>query len=208
MTLDPRARKNLEADLAKILGFTDLRGVRWPNVLLAQQRARDWQSVTTPPHDSERGGSSSPTEQAERLEDRRVARQASRDAEHLPRLLEALTAELVLARYDGLTPQLAKVAEDLARVVARCVDVVDHANLPGPPGCKSCARTSTKKKITGHFSPISDRYKSRSLCDQCGRYAAANFGQWPPIEFVDILARQGKQAAGRWLARRQRKISA
>lgn len=201
--LNPREQQNLEQDLRQILGFTILGGVRWQNVVVAQIRAKEWSSVTMPPSGEERGGSSSPVEIAERVEDRKVAQMASRDAQVLPVLVEALDQELVIAGVN-LTPsrELATVAENLARIVARYVRPVDHSLLPtGSPGCRSCARKDPKKGITGHHSEVSQRYLSKGLCDQCGRYAGANKGKWPPLQFVDVLARQGKHAAGRWLAR-------
>jgi hypothetical protein len=198
--------ENLRDDLLCILGFTTLGGVRWPNVVLAQRHAVDWQAERTPlPATGERGGSSSPVEVAERLEDRRVSSQAQRDERALSELLPAFRAELQLAKYLGVTPELLKVSERLAQVVARCTQVVDATKLPQKePGCVSCARQGKvgKQRYPGHDEvPVYEKAKKHGLCRWCYDHMRAE-GKFPPIDVIDIYHRQGPRAAGLELAKR------
>lgn len=221
----PTHLHNLVTDIRVIAGTTYVGNTPYHNVVLAQKHAREWQSHTLPVRDSERGGSSSPVELEERVEDRRVAAQAARDAADLPGLMLVFEQEWILGEaahapkfpvrvaeqawwHVPVTPELGKAAERFARVVARCVRIVDHGVLnEGPKGCRSCARKDAKHGFAGHFEPVSPRYERKGLCDQCGRFAGANKGKLPPIEYCDIMARQGKHAAGRWLARRKDKVT-
>ena len=205
----PTDQHNIVLDMRTIFLPVLVCGTPHDPIQLAYRHAREWQNHTMPVRDGERGGSSSPVEVEERVEDRRVAFQAARDERLLDELVPAFEAEIVLASYAGrVTPELAQVARRLAEVISRCVRVVDHDKLrTGPQGCRSCARKDTKRGFAGHFEPVSKRYENRGLCDQCGRFAGANKGKFPPIEYCDIMARQGKHAAGRWLARRKEKVT-
>lgn len=207
--------QNLTDDLRQILGYTILGGVKWQNVVIAHVRAHEWCAVHMPPTSEERGGSSSPVEVAERVEDRRVAAQAARDIQVLPTLREAFEAELVLAKYAGSpTRELAKVAEDLARIVARYTQPVDHTLLPkDSPSCRSCARPGKVGGVQyeGHKGvDVFDLAKKHGLCRFCYRYATADakakgkkgIGQFPPVDIIDVLHTKGARAAGIALARR------
>lgn len=235
MKLTKSERDYLVSDLRKILGFTTLGGIKWQNVVLAQKHAKEWQSiespgVATPPDQvcvrcgSERdktpecetcGSTAAPitpsslsmVERAERIEALRVAKQAARDDKDLARLIPEFEGELVVARYAGLSPSLAKTAKNLAEIVTRCVRIIDHDNLPGPPGCKSCARIGSVKGKPGHFEPLSvqERYAAKGLCSWCGRHTVKNV--WPPKQAVEIKIFQGEHQAGRWLARNEKKLA-
>ena len=155
-------------------------------IVLTIERIKAWRDIPTPATDEERGGSSSPTEFEERLEDRRVGRAADRD---------------------GLT--LAKHLAAVADLVTRYTAVIDHALLPSDlPGCMSCARTRKKQgvELGGHFNPIDDRYKTKQLCRFCGDQLAATH-TLPPLAIIDTYHRHGAQAAGREMARRTRSLS-
>lgn len=201
--MNAQEHKNLTDDLRQILGFTVLRGVRWPNVVVAQTRAHEWCAVRMPSTGEERGGSSSPVEVAERIEDRRVAAQAARDAQTLPTLREAFGAELVLAKYGGApTRELAKVAEDLARIVARYTRPVDATELTAPAGCRACSRTIQhhKQKVGGHYAEVWGKRPSAGLCYRCYE-ARGRFGVLPPTMWCHLLHTEGRDKADRWLAR-------
>lgn len=212
MSLAPRARENLEQDLRRILGFTVVAGVRYPNIVLAQHRARDWQSEHLPSND-ERGGSSSPTEAAERIEDRRVARQAIQDTDTLTRLVPAFQAELVLASYHGApTRELAEVADRLADIVARCIRTVDHDALPSnEPECRSCARPGKVGKVQypGHKGvTVYEKAKKHGLCRYCYDAWMAT-RRLPPVDILDVYHRVSPRAAGlAWAKRLQGKGTA
>lgn len=152
--------------------------------------------------------SGSITERAERDEDRCVAIQAARDEQTLSELIPAFEAELVLANYHAApTRDLADVAQQLAEVVARCIRTVDHTKLPqdAPEGCRSCGRLGRRRGIPGHYEPLSTqtRYAKKGLCSWCGRHSSSE--GWPPIEAIEIRVHQGEHAAGRWLARNDKK---
>jgi hypothetical protein len=203
MSLPQRVRVLLADDVRRILGFTDIRGTKVPNLVLAQQRVEEWQSERVPPRDSERGGSSSPVEVAERLEDRRVSTQAARDAVELPSLIDGFQAELVLAAYHRApTPELAEVAERLARVVTRCVRPVDHDGIDTTPECRSCARPGKVGKQ--HFAGVKgvevyEKARKHRLCRWCWDVNAAE-GTLPPVNIIHTRHTLGARAAGLELA--------
>lgn len=205
MTLPLSALKNYKADLKVIYGKTSVGGVIWDNVILAQHRAREWQSHTLPSGD-ERGGSSSPTEASERDEARRVSHQATKDAQAFPRLLSDFHQELVIAFHSQeVTKPLTKAAQHLAVAVSRYTRTVNHDDLPkqDPPGCTSCARLNTWKhwKQDKVWQPLSDqdRYASKGLCSWCGKHSTAS--ELVVIEAVAIRHAKGEHHAGRWLAK-------
>jgi hypothetical protein len=193
--------------LVRILGFTTVGPVRYPNLVLAQIRSVDWQSERAPAFD-ERGGSSSPTEVTERLEDRRVARQAIRDEHDLAELIPALDAELVLAAYHrSPTRELAQVAQRLAEIVYRCTKAVDHNTLPGEPECRSCARPGKvgKQQYRGHKGVgVYEKAVKHRLCRWCYDHWRAE-GRLPPVDVIDLYHRVSAKAAGLELAKRLRR---
>jgi hypothetical protein len=203
VSLPQRVRVLLADDVRRILGFTDIRGTKVPNLVLAQQRVEEWQSERVPPRDSERGGSSSPVEVAERLEDRRVSTQAARDAVELPGLIDGFQAELVLAAYHRApTPELAEVAERLAKVVTRCVRPVDHDGIDTTPECRSCARPGKVGKVlyAGHKNvTVWERVPNIRLCRWCYDIQSAE-GILPPVNIVHTRHTLGARAAGLELA--------
>ena len=203
-SLSPRQTQNLTADLRRILGFTTVGGRRWSNLILTAHRTVDWQNPTVPTGGGPRGGTSTATETAERVEDRKVAWQADRDHHDLPALIDAFQAELTIASVVGApTRELAQVAERLAQIIVRHTQPIDHTLLPddGPPGCKSCARLGRTKNTPGYFQPVStqERYAKKQLCTWCGRHSDRNV--WPPLDAIDVRVTQGEHAAARWLAR-------
>ena len=209
--LNPREQQNLEADLKLIFATTTVGGVVWQNVVLAQHRAREWASTAPPASSEERGGSSSPVELAERVEDRKVGSQAVKDLIVFDRLLPGFHAELVIAFHSGgPTRELARVAQELAALVSRYTRTVDHGLLPKDvtPGCRSCARLGRTKTKPGHFEPLSEqeRFAKKGLCTWCGRHTVR--GVLPLLDAVDIRVRQGDHAAGRWLARNEKRKGA
>jgi hypothetical protein len=175
-------------DLELILGLVECgsmdRPRRMTRIALTLKRIQEWHAVRGPSVDENRGGSSSPVEVEERQEDRRVALAAERDAKRVAALLG-----------------------ELSDMCHRYTTPVDHRKLPSElPGCVSCARKRQKGgvEIAGHFAPVADRYKGKQLCMWCGEHLAAS-GELPPLDVVDMFHRQGAQAAGRELAKRQRK---
>lgn len=201
--MNPQQRKNLAADISVILGHTVVGAVKYPNLLLAPRRMEEWISGTLPTHD-ERGGSSSPVEVADRLEDLGVARRALRDLDLFPRLLEGYEQECVIVRYSGPNEAFAKAAEQLAALVRRYTVPVDHDKIPDDPGCKSCARSGKvgKRQFQGHPGvPVSTNAPKQGLCRWCYDYHRAE-GELPPIDVVDIYHRVGARAAGLELAKR------
>lgn len=201
--VNDRALANLKNDLALILGFTVVGDVKYPNTVLGQKHAVEWQSEQLP-REGERGGSSSPRELEERSEDRRVALQAIRAEKSLRELLPAFHAELTIASYGKApTPELMQVSERLARVLAWLVVPVDHGQLPKgeEPGCRSCHRLNTWKQWKGPrvWQPLSsqDRFAKQGLCSWCGKHGE------PPIEAVAMRHREGEHKAGRWLAKQE-----
>ena len=180
-------------DLEQLVGIVTLgtadqkRRVR--RLRLTVERIQSWRSEANPVAGPDRGGSSSPTEAAERREDRQVTVATLRDDQ---------TAR-------GLVADLAPGARQLAQMVARYTTPIDHSKLPKPedivPGCVSCARQQQegKKKTPGHFNPIDDRYKGLKLCRWCGDHREAD-GALPSLDLVDVYHRQGPQAAGRLAA--------
>lgn len=208
MSLPPRVRENLARDIHQILGITTIRDVNVPNLTLTQRRIQEWQ-VLHLPTTGERGGSSSPVEVRERAEDRQVARQASRDHDTLDGLIDAWRAELTLARYTGLSRELAQASQRLAEVVARYTHPVDHSLLPTttPAECISCARPGKvgRREYQGHKGiPVYEKAKAHGLCRWCYDVTRAE-KRWPPIDIVDIYHRVGPRAAGLELAKRARK---
>jgi hypothetical protein len=149
-------------------------------IVLTIERIKSWRHLPVPRH-GETGGSSSPGSAKDRLEDGKVGRAALRDSE-----------------------ALAKHLAGLSDIVARYTVKTDHEALPGPPGCKSCARKRTKgdTELPGHFNEIAARYKAKSLCRFCGDHLAAD-KTLPPLDIIDLYHRVGEQAAGKELARRQ-----
>jgi hypothetical protein len=234
--VNERSRELLEQHCRQILGFTTVGGVRWPNLVLAQRHAREWQSVSRPgvapgpvqicedcardrlrPGACEHCGSetvplslsaSSMVERAERDEDRRTGVQAAQDERLLAEQIPAFQAELVLAKYTGCpTPELAKVAQELARVVARCVLPYRLPPEAPPAGCRSCdrlnrrkGRKASKTVVWEALSP-QERYAKQGLCSWCGKHTVG--GVLPPIEAVEVRHRQGEHMAGRWLAKQE-----
>lgn len=217
--LNPREQANLEQDLRQILGFTVLGGVRWQNVVIAQVRSKEWSSTQMPPSGEERGGSSSPVELAERVEDRRVAQQAAKDAQVLPVLVEALDQELVIAGID-LKPsrELATVAANLARVVARYIR--PETLLPtDAPQCLSCARPGKVRGVQYNGWKGVEVYakaKKHNLCKFCYDHASADakergrkgLGQLPPVDIIDTLHMEGPRKAGLAMARQAQRRGA
>ena len=205
--MNQRERENLESDLQRIFAFTEIAGVRYQNVVAAQKRAREWCSTSTPPSGEERGGSSSPVELAERLEDRRVGSQAARDLLAFDRLLPAFHAELVIAFHSGgATRELAKVAEPLAVLVTRYTQTVDARVLDEEPECRSCARPG---KVGNQRYPgfkgvgVYQKAKKHRLCRWC-------YDEWlatkrlPTLDLIDLYHTRGPRAAGVERARRER----
>lgn len=207
--MQKRELDHLADDLRKILGFTQVGPARWQNVVLASRRAWEWSSTEMPTRTDERGGSSSPREIGERLEDRQVARRANVYVDELPSLVNRLEGELTVAAALGApTPELAKIAERLARIVNWLTATVDHDKLPKTADleCISCARTATinGRKYQGHpHVPVYDKAVKHSLCRWCYDHQRA-IGALPPIDVIDIYHRVGARAAGIELAKRMR----
>ena len=201
--MNPVALENFKADLRSIMGFTTLGGVRYPNLVLAQRHAHEWQTERGPSTGEERGGSSSPVEVSERVEDRKVAIQAARDAQALVELHAGFNQELVLAGYKGApTIELVKVAEKLAKVVNRCIQTVDATTVNALPGCKTCRRSVTinGEKIGDHYADVWDKRPAPGLCYRC--YEARNrYGEVPPVMWTHLLHKESRDKADRWLAR-------
>lgn len=190
---------------------------RHPRIIdLALQRMTEWANTTPPPHTSgPHGGTTSPTETNERIEDQHVGHNATLDHQ------TALT----------LIHSIAVATERLHALTLRYTKTIDHTKLPKPedtiPGCVSCARTKKKNGVNygGFFRVIDEKnYPHERLCRWCGDHARADaverhlppvelddgstrkaMGDYPPIEAVDILHRQTEQAAGKWLAEQRRK---
>ena len=204
--MNERQIANLKADLRQILGSTTRGETQVPNVRLAQIHAYDWQATRTPPSDSERGGSSSPVEQAERKEDRAVAHQAIRDAAALDTLIPAFEAELVVASYrKAPTVELVLVAERLAQVIERCVRTVDH-DLLQDPECRSCARPGKVGKVNypGHKNvAVYAKSIKHRLCRWCHDHWLAE-NRLPPVDVIHLYHTRGPRAAGIELAKRTR----
>lgn len=197
--MNPQQRKNLAADISVILGHTVVGSVKYPNLLLAPRRMEEWISGTLPTHD-ERGGSSSPVEVADRLEDLGVARRALRDLDLFPRLLEGYEQECVIVRYSGPNESFAKAAEQLAALVRRYTVPVDHDADLGAPGCKSCARTATVngKSVGGHYAEVWAKRPAPGLCYPC-YLDRGRFGQIPPVMYVHLRHSESRATADRWL---------
>lgn len=220
-SLSPRQTANLTADLRRILGFTTVGGRRWSNLILTAHRTVDWQNPTVPTGGGPRGGTSTATETAERVEDRKVARQADRDHHDLAGLIVAFQAELVIASVGGApTRELAQVAERLAQIVVRHTQPIDHTRLPADiPECRSCARPGKVggRRYEGHKGiDVYEKAKKHGLCRWCYDHATADakskgrkgIGALPPVDVIDILHTRGPRAAGLELARRyERKAS-
>lgn len=193
-------------DLMLILGEVvtgpDDRPSRIRRLDLALQRMRDHQSDRQPPRTmlGETGGSSSPTEISERIEDRRVSQSATADE----------------ARTKALKRQLTKTAADLRAHVVRHVAVIDHEILPEEPGCRSCARSATvgKQHYAGHRAEVYPKAKRHGLCRWCWDYARSDgiergmkgMGDLPPVDIIDVYHRTGARAAGLELAKRMRDV--
>lgn len=221
----PTHLHNLVGDIRIIAGTTYVGNTPYPNVVLAQKHAHEWQTHSLPVRDSERGGSSSPVELEERAEDRRVAAQAARDAQDLPGLLLVFEQEWILGEaahapkfpvqvaekavwHVPVTPELSKAAERFARVVARCVRVVDHDKIGGDE-CRSCARKGKvgNRVYQGHKGiAIYERVPRQRLCYWCWSHWTAE-KRLPPIDVVDIYHRVGPRAAGLELAKRLRRTT-
>jgi hypothetical protein len=175
-------------DLSRILGIVDVGTADRPRqmaaIVVTIERIKSWRKLPTPRY-GEIGGDHSVAEVEERKEDGRIARAAIRDGE-----------------------ALAKHLAGLSDIVARYTVPTDHEALPGPPGCKSCARKRTKgdTELPGHFNEIAVRYKAKSLCMFCGDHLAAD-KILPPMDIIDMYHRVGAQAAGKELARRQNRKS-
>ena len=207
----PTDQHNIVLDMRTIFLPVVVCGTPHDPIQLAYRHAREWQNHTMPVRDGERGGSSSPVEVEERVEDRRVAFQAARDERLLDELVPAFEAEIVLASYAGrVTPELAQVARRLAEVISRCVRVVDHDKLTSDE-CRSCARKGKvgNRQYPGHKGvPVYEKAKRHRLCRWCYDYWRAE-KRLPPIDVVDVYHRVSAKAAGRELARRLRgKVSA
>lgn len=179
---------------------------------LAFSHMRDWADTRPVRLEPEgpRGGSSSPVEIGERLEDQKVGRNAL--ADHAT----ALT----------LVKTICTAAERLHALTIRYTKPIDHTKLPTADdlaGCVSCARVKRKGPVSvgGHFAPVDVKnYPREQLCRFCGDYARGDaqlrrlppveledgstrkaMGDFPPVEACDVLHMQGAPAAGRWLAR-------
>lgn len=195
--------KHLRADIALITGQTVIGTARLSNLLVAARRMRAW-TATAPPITDERGGSSSPTETAERQEDRRVAHQALRDLADFPTLHAGWEQETVIARTLGApTPELLKIAERFAALVRRYTIPVDHDLIPVEHDeCRSCARPA---KLNGRQYPghkgIPVFAKKLVLCRWCYDHHRAE-GHLPPVDVIDIYHRVSPRAAGIELAKR------
>lgn len=224
-----RESENLRLDLSQILGFTVVGGVRYQNVILAQKHTAEWQGSGRPgvapgpvvicgqcARDRESGpacehcGATSTvslrsggfSESEERLEDRKVAFQAAKDAETLRQLLPAWRAALVIAGAVGApTRELSEVSRRLAQIIVRNVTPVDHSKLPPveEPGCVSCDRLNRWKgwRDGRIWQPVSsqDRYSRKGLCSWCGKHGV------PDVEWVALRHRDGEHKAGRALAK-------
>lgn len=196
--------KHLEHDLRMIFGHTILRGLEWSNLELTRARIGQWQHADLP-RSGERGGSSSPREIEERLEDRRVATQARYDAAALPQLVDEFREHL-LDSVDAGTPskQLERSAAMLARIISRYTVTIDHSQLEDPDtGCLSCARTA---RVNGllygpHWEPV---YSKRTgLCRWCQEGLEA-MGHLPPVQIVDLRHRVSpRKATAEWVRMRR-----
>jgi len=207
--MQPSERRNLQADVATILGHTTTRRGPVPNVVLAQVHAQTWRNLQVPAPTEERGGSSSPTEIEERRERDRVTATAGRDADQLPGLVDTWQTHLRMSHTQGtVLPGLVDASARLARVIARCTSLVDHSKLPADvDGCTSCARTATinGRKYHGHpHIPVYDKARTSTLCRWCYDYQRAE-QTLPPVEIIDIYHRVGARAAGLELAKRARR---
>jgi hypothetical protein len=150
-----------------------------PKVYVVLERSRAWAS-TAAPKLWETGGSSTPSE--DRGEARRVGEQALSDTR---RILE-------------ICRELERLSDQLVRIVERGVATIDPSKYPTEPipGCRSCARR-------GHWAPVFEKSKAEGLCRWCNDARLA-FGQIPPEDAVDMLHRQGGNAAGRWMTKHVR----
>lgn len=190
--MNSRQVDQLIADIDMVFGTittgTKDRPRKLRRICITLDRLTEWRSDRMPTHD-QRGGSSSPTEIEDRKEDRTLHQAIQRDADRIDELLRT-TAHSVAA---------------LRAIVARYTVPIDHSKLPAPdagiPGCTSCARTDTKRRLGPHFAPVTDRYATDGLCRWCGD-VRANYGVLPPLDAIDVYHRQGAQAAGRYLRTR------
>lgn len=190
-----QAHADLELLVKKITTGTADRPRRTRIIDVALTRMEEWAATDPVRLDREgpRGGTSATIEQTERAEIRDVIRNAATDH----------TTALTLMRT------IATATEQLYLITRRYTAPVDTSKLPKKadtiPGCVSCARTKRKGPLTlgGHFAAIANRYAAERLCRWCGDHHRT--GALPPVEACDIYHRQGAQAAGRWLARQNRK---
>jgi hypothetical protein len=190
-----QAHADLELLVKKITTGTADRPRRTRIIDVALTRMEEWAATDPVRLDREgpRGGTSATIEQTERAEIRDVIRNAATDH------ATALT----------LMRTIATATEQLYLITRRYTAPVDTSKLPKKadtiPGCVSCARTKRKGPLTlgGHFAAIANRYAAERLCRWCGDHHRT--GALPPVEACDIYHRQGAQAAGRWLARQNRK---
>lgn len=201
-----RTDQHVAADMRTIFHPIQIGATRHDPIRLAYRHCHEWQTYVMPVRDTERGGSSSPVEVEERVEDRRVAMQAARDERLLDELVPAFEAEIVLAAYAGrVTPELAEVARMLAEVISRCVRVVDHDKLTTDE-CRSCARHGKvgHKQYQGHKGvAVYEKAKRYRLCRYCYDAWRAD-KRLPPIDILDIYHTRGPRAAGVEWAKRRR----
>lgn len=192
--------------LGAILERIDHRsGGKARRVDVAAKHLEEWASIACPPNaNGPRGGSSSPVEVEDRVEEARLASRVSADQVRLP----------VLVR------RLAETARDLDLLVTRNVETVHPGKLPKEePGCVSCAREWRVKGVVrggGHWAPVRADVKGHGLCDACYRHSLAAMREkkaavlapehWPPAEYCDLMHRVSAAAAGRWLARIRRGV--
>lgn len=183
---------------------------------LAWRHLHEWADVTPPSQDSTRGGSSSPVEAEDRLEEQRLHRQALRD----------------LARVPELIREAMRAADELLLVASRYSVPIDHSKLPKEPlpGCVSCARPQdVRRPGTGLFSPmaepdawgakrwgknLSESVHAIALCEFCRDVSVANAQEtgaaaveprhFPPLKAVELWVHQSRAAASRWLSRQKR----
>jgi len=157
-------------------------------IRITLDRLTEWRSDRMPTTD-QRGGSSSPTELEDRAEDRALHTAIATDAARIDELLHDTARNIAALRY----------------ICARYTIPIDHSRLPsadtGIPGCTSCARIDTKRRLGPHFSPVANRYTTANLCRWCGD-VRHNYGTLPPLDAIDVYHRQGAQAAGRYLRTR------
>jgi hypothetical protein len=171
-------------DLTRILGIVDVGTADRPRqmaaIVVTIERIKSWRHLPAPTSDDGRGGSSSPKEIAERLEDRKVGRAAERHAQ-----------------------ALAKHLEGIANIVAIYTTATEYEGIGGEPGCVSCARKGEKpdgRKLGGHFKPVVKKYKSRRLCRWCGEHSTA--GRMVDLDLMDLSHREGENKASREYAKR------